>query len=199
MIVIFLAVMSVAGIFTLWIWKNIPSPIGQMLENNRKYIFIKKLSEVEEKKMNAENTEKLRVKKLNQDVRIPEKSHAGDACFDFFQPENDAVPARAVGYKVPLGIAVEVPEGFYLEILLRSSTGLKTPLRLSNSCGVVDAGYRGEICLILDNLSDSPVFIDKGSRLSQGMLKQIVPTEISETRELSSSDRGAGGFGSTGK
>lgn len=141
----------------------------------------------------------LRAKRLHEGAILPAKGHTDDACFDFFQPENDAVPARAVGYKVPLGIAVEVPEGFYLEILLRSSTGLKTPLRLSNSCGIIDAGYRGEICLILDNLSDVPVFIDKGSRLSQGMLRRIIPTKIQEVRELSSSDRGTGGFGSTGR
>lgn len=149
--------------------------------------------------MMSEESVIMKVKKLRDDARLPEYSHQGDACFDFFLAEDDVVPPYAVGYKVPLGLAVEIPKGYFLEILVRSSTGLKTPLRLSNSIGVVDEGYKGEICLILDNLADASTILTKGERIAQGMLRQKVDTVIVETHELSKSDRGAGGFGSSGR
>lgn len=141
----------------------------------------------------------LKVKKLVEDVKLPGFSHEGDACFDFFLPADVLIPHFARGYKVPLGIAVEIPKGYFLEIVVRSSTGLKTPLRLANSVGIVDEGYRGELCLILDNLSDTSQILTKGQRIAQGMLRKRITPEIVEVSELSDSNRGAGGFGSTGK
>ena len=141
----------------------------------------------------------LKVKKLREDVKLPTYKHEDDACFDFFMPENDVVGARAIGYKIPLGIAVEIPDGYYMEMYLRSSTGLKKSIRLSNHVGIIDAGYRDELCLILDNLSDMAEFVDKGTRIVQGQLKRVIPTEIVEVKQLSKSERGAGGLGSTGE
>lgn len=143
----------------------------------------------------------LKVKKLVEDVKLPGFSHEGDACFDFFLPADVVVPGFARGEKVPLGIAVEIPKGYFLEIFVRSSTGLKTPLRLANSVGIVDEGYRGELCLILDNVSPlgEAYCLKKGERIAQGMLRKRITPEIVEVSELSDSSRGAGGFGSTGK
>lgn len=141
----------------------------------------------------------LKVKKLNESARIPAYSHEGDACFDFFLPADDTVPPYAVGHKVPLGIAVEIPKGYFLKIFVRSSTGLKTPLRLSNAVGIVDEGYRGELCLILDNLRDEAVQLAKGQRIAQGMLRWKVPIVLEAVNTLTESDRGVGGFGSSGK
>lgn len=141
----------------------------------------------------------LKVKRLSEGAALPGYSHKGDACFDFFLPADDVIPPCAVGYKVPLGIAVEIPKGYFLEILVRSSTGLKMPIRLANSVGIVDEGYRGELCLILDNLADEAVLLTKGQRIAQGMLCRKIPMEFEEVTELAESERGEGGFGSSGR
>ena len=127
-----------------------------------------------------------------------------DAGFDLFCPKNMTVePGQTVW--VDLGIACEAfrntqpagvqPTGFY--IYPRSSIS-KTPLRLANSIGIIDSGYRGNLILALDNIKDFPYTIQKGQRLAQicSPLLDSIWFDIVET--LSETDRGAGGFGSTG-
>lgn len=142
----------------------------------------------------------IKVKRLRPDARVPAFGRGGDAGFDLFMPEKAVINHGEGSVKIPLGIAIEIPKGFYVQINLRSSTGLKTPLRLSNQVGIIDEGYRGEICLILDNISQwQDVTIEKGSRIAQGILMKRQFTALVEVKELSKSERGNGGFGSTGK
>lgn len=160
--------------------------------------------------MECENV-KVRVKRLSDRAYMPTYAHEGDAGMDFYLPEDIKIPTSARSVKVPLGIAMEIPKGYYLAIMLRSSTGLKSTLRLSNSYGVVDSGYRGEISLILDNickevpygalgfLSVGCVEYKRGDRIAQGIIMKHPTVSLEEVEEISESDRGKGGFGSSGK
>lgn len=140
---------------------------------------------------------KIKFKKL-RDVKTPTYGTEGAACFDFYAAHDHLIPNHTGSIKIPLGIAVEVPEGYALFIVPRSSTGLKTNLRQSNSIGVIDSDYRGEIAVIFDNIGYSNHFIDKGDRIAQGYILPVPRVEFEEVDELSETARGAGGFGSTG-
>lgn len=141
----------------------------------------------------------LKVKKLSKDARLPKYQTDGSGAFDFYLPENAFVDTNTKSVKIPLGIAVEVPKGYGLFIIPRSSTGLKTRLRQSNSIGLIDSDYRGEIAVILDNLDELEAYaLNKGERIAQGYLVKLPHVNIVEVNELSETKRGTGGFGSTG-
>ena len=131
--------------------------------------------------------------------------HAGDAGIDLFCVEHITVPPRAISVKVPLGICVEALnfDSFHqsmsssLYLYPRSSTGLKTPIRLSNSVGIIDAGYRGHLMAIVDNVSDEPFLLKKGERYFQLCGPALQSLNIELATELSNTSRGTNGFGST--
>jgi len=139
--------------------------------------------------------------------------HEGDAGLDLFCLEDLVVPARAYSVKMPLGVSMEAfypytrgcgnkfsseckPASFYL--YPRSSTGSKTPIRLSNSVGIIDAGYRGPLIAIIDNISDEPFTMKKGERYFQVCAPDLRSIKFELVEELSDTSRGEGGFGSTG-
>lgn len=133
--------------------------------------------------------------------------HEGDAGIDLFCPETVEVPANARGFMYNLQIRVCYVE-WYIEkdditvpfwLLPRSSTGKNTPLRLSNSVGLIDAQYRGCLCALLDNLSNEPFIIEKGTRLFQIATRTLDKTKFFVVEKLDDTLRGNGGFGSTGK
>jgi dUTP pyrophosphatase len=123
-----------------------------------------------------------------------------DAGFDLYCPQEVTIqPGETVC--VDLGIACEAtykgsPTAFY--IYPRSSIS-KTPLRLANSVGIVDSGYRGNIMIALDNIKHTPYTIQKGQRLAQICSPQLTPISLSIVESLSTTKRGGGGFGSTGR
>lgn len=139
----------------------------------------------------------IKFKKLTEDAMPPSK-HDGDAAFDLYAAEDTVIPAGRSGVEVPTGIAVQMPQGYYMEIFMRSSYGKNTALRLSNCVGVIDNLYRGEIKGLFDN-HGKDVLIHKGERFAQAIIKQEIPTVFIETKRLTTTQRGAGGFGSTGK
>lgn len=140
----------------------------------------------------------IKFKKLHPDAMPPVNSE-GNAGWDFYAPEDTTVHARQAGRPVGTGIALEIPEGYYMELFMRSSYGKKTGLRLSNQVGVIDRNYRGEITALFDNISGTDYTIKKGERFVQGIIKQGVPAVFKEAQTLSKTERGTGGFGSTGK
>ena len=117
-------------------------------------------------------------------------------------------PFHSVGHGtlVPLGFSLDIPKGMQVHIMLRSSVGLNTPLRLSNGVGLIDSDYKGEICLLLDNLSKNIVFIKSGTRIAQMLpfcsakweLSSIVPLSR-EKRDKIPIQKRTGGFGSTNR
>lgn len=139
----------------------------------------------------------IKIKKLSKNVELPKQSTQGAAGMDFYLPQ----PVRFEpnhSKKVPLGVAVEIPEGYVMLLIPRSSTW-KTPLRMPNSVGVIDSDYRGEVCALLRNTSDFTITADVGGRLVQGVIVPVPSIQIQEVEELSETSRGVGGFGSTGK
>ena len=100
---------------------------------------------------------------------------------------------------IPTGLFVELPEGYEMQIRPRSGLAAKHGVTVLNSPGTIDADYRGEIKVILVNLSNTPFTIEAGERIAQMIVARYEQIEWEAAEELSSTERGAGGFGSTGK
>lgn len=100
---------------------------------------------------------------------------------------------------VPTGLAMEIPAGFEIQVRPRSGLSFKTGLMVVNSPGTVDADYRGEVKVILGNLGTKDEVIAHGDRIAQFVLSPVIQANYKLTSEISSTERGAGGFGSTGK
>ena len=138
---------------------------------------------------------KLRVKKMSPDAKLPLRGHKGDAGMDLFSSSAYALQKGEI-YAVPTGIKVEIPMGYVGLIWDKSGVSLKGAHRLA---GVVDAGYRGEIKVVMVNLGQDPFIIDKGMKIAQLLVQPVVEVEVEEVEDLEDSLRGEGGFGSTGK
>ena len=108
------------------------------------------------------------------------------------------VPARGSAV-VPTGIAIAVPEGYGAFIFARSGLGIKHGIAPRNCVGVIDSDYRGEICVGLMNNSDADYVIQPNDRIAQMAIMPVMPAEYVLSEELSETERGTGGFGSTGK
>lgn len=143
----------------------------------------------------------LRIKPFTAEVRQMYAGHGhfhdGDAGLDLFVVHEQTVEAGA-SKLIHLQIACECMEGKPYLLIPRSSIA-KTPLRLSNSIGLIDAGYRGEIMAAVDNIKTEDYTIEAGQRLFQLVAMDGSPIHIKLVDSLSSSTRGEGGFGSTGK
>lgn len=149
----------------------------------------------------------VKIKKLKPNAVIPTYAKDGDAGMDLVATEVIKDTPEQITYGT--GIAVEIPEGFVGLVFPRSSIR-KTGLQLSNSVGVIDSGYRGEIQATFNKIFGSEGMYDEtkvpttefykvGDRIAQIMIIPYPPIEFKEVEELSDSERGEGGFGSTGK
>ena len=103
--------------------------------------------------------------------------------------------ARAI---IPTGLYLEIPRGYEVQVRPRSGLAAKKGVTVLNSPGTIDSDYRGEVCVILVNLSSEPFTVERGERIAQLILARYEQIQWEEVCELSSSDRGEGGFGSTG-
>ena len=169
---------------------------------------------------------KLKFKKLNGDAIIPVYQKEGDAGFDFHAVidcdnpyfvksgeysiyDSSLIRKRVVNdcliipsmcqCVVRTGLSVEIPIGYELQVRPRSGLAFKKSITVTNSPGTIDSGYRGEIMVILFNLGTSSFIVDSSDRIAQGVISVVPKVEIEEVEELSDTDRGSGGFGSTGK
>ena len=139
----------------------------------------------------------LKFKKLSENATIPTKAHLEDACYDVYCPMDTVLPPNSIT-KIKLDFSVECPDGYKLCFYSRSGLASKGIL-LSNSVGIVDQNYRGCCMVALYNTTDKDYKIQKGDRIIQCALEKVIPFEIIEVDQLSDTDRGAGGFGSSGK
>lgn len=137
--------------------------------------------------------------KLEEGGQMPTYAHDTDACADIYASQNITIPAHSISTKVPTGLRIALPEGWVAKIAPRSSIGAKTGLRLSNSIGIIDADYRGEIMILYDNISDSDYEIKAGDRIAQVWVERVERFKPVVVDILPATDRGDGGFGSTGK
>ena len=140
----------------------------------------------------------LKVKKLREEATLPTLAHDYDACFDISSAENIIVASLKTEV-VKTGIACEIPEGYYMSIFPRSGISIHFPNYLANSIGVIDSGYRNEIFVIVRNNSyNKDMKISVGDRIAQAKLSLVHPTRIVEVVDLSETDRGLKGLGSSG-
>ena len=139
--------------------------------------------------------EQLRFKRLHPEARLPTRGSALAAGLDIYSVERVTLQpgARAA---VRTGLAVAIPEGFYGRVAPRS--GLAVRQGLDTMSGVIDSDYRGEILCVLINLGDAPIEIEPGARIAQLIIEKIALPEAVWAEDLDETERGAGGFGSTG-
>lgn len=141
---------------------------------------------------------KVRFKKLSENAITPMKAYKGDACFDLYASWV-AVNVAKEYIKYGTGIAIEIPEGHVGLVFPRSSI-INTPFILKNSVGVIDSGYRGEITVVFTNVNtiDPLRGYREGERIAQILILPIPEVELEEVDELSPSERGTNGYGSSG-
>ena len=140
----------------------------------------------------------LRVRRLDPDVPLPSYAHPGDAGMDLASAEQRTLgPGERAA--VATGLAVAVPDGWVGLVHPRSGLSLRDGVTVVNAPGTVDSGYRGELKVLLVNLGDRPVEITRGERIAQLVLQRVGLAVIQEVDELDDTQRGAGGFGSTGR
>ena len=135
---------------------------------------------------------------VDEGAKVPTYAHETDAAADLYAMEDQVIPAHSYGNKIRTGVKIQLPEGWLALIIPRSSIGTKTPLRLSNSVGLIDSGYRGELGVIYDNTSDEDYGITAGDRIAQLLVMPSYRFQPKVVDSLEDSDRGEGGFGSSG-
>jgi dUTP pyrophosphatase len=138
----------------------------------------------------------IKFQKLHPDAQVPSYAHLGDAGADVFSVAEVTLQpsARAA---IPTGLAVDIPIGYEIQVRPKSGLALKHGIAVLNAPGTIDAGYRGEIQVIVINLGTESYTFVKGQKIAQLVLKPVFQANYVEG-ELGTSDRGIGGFGSTG-
>jgi len=137
----------------------------------------------------------LKIKRIHKDAKLPHYGHKGDAGLDIFSTIDCVLRKREVK-AIPTGIKVAIPEGYVGLIWDKSGVSLEGVHRLA---GVVDSGYRGEVKIVMANLSDEPFSIEKGMKIAQLLIQPVIEVEVIEVEDLEATPRGENGFGSTGK
>ena len=132
-------------------------------------------------------------------AKVPTYAHDTDAAADIYAMTDQTISAHTYGNMIRTGVKIQLPEGWQALILPRSSIGTKTPLRLSNSVGLIDSGYRGELGVLYDNTSDTDYQISAGDRIAQLLVMPTYRFKAQVVDVLADSDRGEGGFGASGK
>ncbi len=147
------------------------------------------------------NSSIVKVKKLKENAVVPKRATEGSAGADLYACIDEPVellPGQLA--KIPTGIAIELADkGLAAFLFARSGLGVKHGITLSNSVGVVDSDYRGEICVGLCNVSDKPYTIQPMERVAQMVIMPVICAEFVEAETLGETERGEGGFGSSGK
>lgn len=138
---------------------------------------------------------KLKVKVL--DGVVPAYAHEGDAGLDLRAAEAISIPTHGHA-TVDTGIACEVPSGCVGLVFPRSGLACKSGIALRNCVGVIDSGYRGEIKVTLTNDANEPFEVEAGDRIAQMVVMPYCPCKVEQVEELSETERGDGGYGSTG-
>lgn len=141
---------------------------------------------------------KVGVKRLHPEAKVPQYATDGSACFDI--STTTLAHIAPSDYQVfGTGLAFEIPEDHVMLIFSRSGHGFKNDVRLSNCVGVIDSDYRGELKVKLrSDAEEGYLTVNPGDRIAQGMIIKYDRVQFEEVSDLSSTDRGAGGFGSTG-
>jgi dUTP pyrophosphatase len=142
----------------------------------------------------------IQVKKLKDNAQLPTRGSAYAAGYDLYACLDEAIEIRAgETVKVGTGLSIAVPEGYFGAIFARSGLAAKEGLRPANCVGVADSDYRGEYIVALHNDSASHRTVTPGERIAQLVIMPFLSVTFNEVESLGETERGAGGFGSTGK
>lgn len=144
----------------------------------------------------------MKLKIVNQSNNpLPAYETANSAGMDLraYLPEGEVTLEPMQRFLVPTGLFMEIPEGYEGQVRPRSGLAIKNGITVLNTTGTVDADYRGQVCVILINLSDKPFVIHSGDRIAQMVFAKCEQAEVTQVETLSSTERGEGGFGHTGK
>ncbi|CAI2313936.1 unnamed protein product [Caenorhabditis sp. 36 PRJEB53466] len=167
------------------------SAMTTLLENNETLI---KKPKIDAPAVHSRLT--VRFTKLNENAQMPTYGSAAAAGADLYSAEDVVVPARGK-FCVSTGLQLELPFGYYGRVAPRS--GLAAKHFIDVGAGVVDSDYRGELKVLLFNFNDTAFEVKKGDRIAQLICERIAHCTYEEADDLENTDRGAGGFGSTGK
>ena len=140
----------------------------------------------------------VKVKILTPDAIIPKYQTEEAAGFDMHSVDEKTIKAGERDV-IKTGLAVALPKGYELQVRPRSGLALKHGITLPNSPGTIDSDYRGELMIIILNTGKEDFAIKKGDRIAQAVIKEILQADFAVVDELDSTERGTGGFGSTGK
>ena len=147
--------------------------------------------------MNSEHVN-LTIKRLDEDVELPRYAYPGDAGLDL-RSNADLVIEPFERKLIPTGLAIAIPEGYAGFVQPRSGLALKQGLSFPNTPGLIDSHYRGELKVVAINLDpQNPILINKGDRIAQLVIQDVPVVNLVEVKELDETDRGSGGFGSSG-
>jgi len=142
---------------------------------------------------------KVKIKVLDRSIPTPEYAHKGDAGLDLYSTINCKIKPYE-RKKIPNGIKIAIPEGYAGFVQPRSGLAIKYGIGVLNSPGLIDSGYRGEVCAILINLDPKEEFgIKKGDKVCQLVIQKVEDVTLKITDKLDDTGRGESGFGSTGK
>ena len=143
---------------------------------------------------------KIQIKKLNENATIPTRGSDRAAGYDLYAClENEITIGAGETVKIGTGLSIAVPEGYFGAIFARSGLAAKEGLRPANCVGVADSDYRGEYIVALHNDSSISRVVTPGERIAQLVVMPYLSVEFEEVDSLDETERGAGGFGSTGK
>ena len=156
--------------------------------------------DLDEEIIKEQNTKVIKFKKLSEDAKDPSYVYELDSGFDLYSTEKIVLPSfgRAL---VPTGLSFDIPEGYEIQVRPKSGLAINMGLTVLNTPGTVDKGYLGEIKVIVFNTNNNSVIIEKGMKVGQAVLCPVVCgkfVKFEEMEDLGSSERGSGGFGSTG-
>lgn len=144
----------------------------------------------------------VQIKRCSETAFLPSKAHSTDACFDIYADLGETSSVSIPPYcsaSIRTGFCTSIPVGYFAPVFARSGLACKRGVRLANSVGVIDSDYRGEWLVVLYNDSDEIQTIHHGDRIAQFTLLPVITTELIEVKELDETERGSGGFGSSGK
>lgn len=141
---------------------------------------------------------KVKIEQLYKGAMEPTYGTPGAAAFDLYAAQDGVVEAYAMAV-IKTGLAFEIPQGYVMRVYSRSGHGFKNGVRLVNCVGVIDSDYRGEVMVGLKNDGPTMMWVRQGDRIAQAIIEPVERIEFEWADELSSTERGQGGFGSTGK
>ena len=196
---------SVAELRTIFngVIESIDTKFPQYNESRRdflKQVFSMMVNCMETGKALHNRIIRIPIELCHPDAHLPTYAHDTDAGCDVYCLDDYTVEPHQTMI-LPLGFKVAIPNGYELQMRPRSGMSAKTKIRIANAPGTIDAGYRGEVGVIVDNIGDYPYYITKGQKVAQMVLKEVPVASFYQVDNISAfeSDRGEGGYGSSGK